>query len=156
MILADFLPEEEKLARFLASYKTGSIFFLYASSIHDPKDKYFLVLVAEDTTTLFIINSKIPTIIRRNPRWEACQVLIEENFHPDIVEHDCYIDCTFPFSLKQVIVKTAILGNMKRIKGTLNRETLERVKIAVDKDIRMSFSEKMPILNALRATLTSQ
>src|SRR6266478_5610118 len=44
----------------------------------------------------------------------------------------------------------------RNLRGNLNKATLERVKVSVEKDIRMSFSQKMPILQSLKAALSNQ
>ncbi|SRR6266436_881751 len=156
MVFADFLTYEERLAMFTASFHAGGIFIIYADFIHDHKDKYFLLVIEAEVSTFFIINSEIPRIIARNQRWNDCQVMIEESEHRGIVEHSCYIDCTEPFLIKTSLIRKKTLDDMRRLRGNLNKATLERVKVSVEKDIRMSFSQKMPILQSLKAAISNQ
>ncbi|HMX25833.1 MAG TPA: hypothetical protein PLD20_24520 [Blastocatellia bacterium] len=152
--LGDYFSKEEKIRKFNESLVCGQVYYLDQSFLFREKNKYFLLVANTEPLSLFIINSKKPSLAVSNPHVDECQVLIEYVNHTSVVEHDCYIDCfqtCQKFSLEEI--KEQVVNDPSRIKGTVSNDVLTLVYKAVMKAKKMSVNHKKPILKAIEEIL---
>jgi len=141
--LAAFFPEEARVDYVKRTLTAGRVLYLFCPFTEPPKEKYVILLRLGNPTLLFLINSRIHDYIANRPDLAACQLLITQSDY-EFLAHDSYIDCSNAiddFSDKDVLDQ--IIGDISRVKGTLNPRTIQDMKRIV-RQASMRF-DRLPI-----------
>ncbi|NOT60900.1 MAG: hypothetical protein HOP19_11840 [Acidobacteria bacterium] len=152
--LGDFFPQEDKKTQLQAALKPGNVFYLHQDFFNRAKDKYFLLAVCADPPLFFVINSDIPPFIASRPELKMCQILLQATDYPQMLAHDSYVDCKEViehFSLAEI--EAQVLADMSRLKGSLHRESLQKIQDAVENSTLIEPGYRKLILVALTELL---
>lgn len=155
MTLGNFFPLEDRKKLLLENLKTGSVLYLFRKFYPRNKDKY-LVIVCEDMPILaFIINSKVPNLVTKDPSLVPTQVLIEASTHP-FLSHDSYINCNEAIKLTFEDIENQVLQDMSRIKEPVTIDIIQKIKTAISLATGISNKDKKSIIKALDSKLSPQ
>jgi len=147
--LAAFFPEEARVDYVKRTLTAGRVLYLFCPFTEPPKEKYAILLRLGNPTLLFLINSRIHDYIANRPDLAACQLLITQSDY-EFLAHDSYIDCSNAiddFSDKDVLDQ--IIGDISRVKGTLNPRTIQDMKRIVRQARTISAFHARIILSSL-------
>ena len=154
-ILADDLSDDEKRAYIRENFKPGCVFYLLSRLPGRTKDKYYLLASASVPPLFLIINTDISRFIESRPHLRRCQVPLKVTEHPQIIEHDCYLDCTSTFSFSFEEVTKQAMTRMERVKRRLSQATLDAIITALERDNRIPLERKLRMLEHLKASVES-
>lgn len=152
--LGDFFPPEDKQSQLQAALKPGNVFYLHQDFFNRAKDKYFLLVACIEPPLFFVINSEVHPFIARRPELSACQVFLPSSDYSQMLDHDSYIDCKEViehFSLAEI--EQQVLADMGRLKGSLNRTSLQKVYDVVIKSTLIEPGYKAQIIASLKEVL---
>lgn len=147
--LGAFFPEEARVDYVKRTLTAGRVLYLFCPFTEPPKEKCAILLRLGNPTLLFLINSRIHDYIANRPDLAACQLLIAQSDY-GFLAHDSYIDCSNAiddFSDKDVLDQ--IIGDISRVKGTLNPRTIQDVKRIVRQARTISAFHARIILSSL-------
>jgi hypothetical protein len=153
--IADAMSDDDKREYIRDHFKPGSVFYLLSRLPGRTKDKYLLLASPLDPPLFLVINTDVPSFIQNRLHLSLCQVLLKAEDHRQIIEHDCYLDCTATFSISFEEVTKQAMTRMQRLKGRLSQATLQEVVIALERDHRIQLRQKLRMLEALKASLKS-
>lgn len=94
MSIADQMPIEWRRASVLRQLKPGAVIKL-RRQMDDGQtlEKRYVVVRADDTSIVCVINSRIGPFLKARPELLRCQVTIDATAHP-FMDHDSHIDCS--------------------------------------------------------------
>jgi hypothetical protein len=153
--IADGIPDDDKREYIRDNFKPGCVFYLLSRFPSRTKDKYLLLASALDPPLFLVINSKVPLFIQNRPRLSRCQVPLMAEDHPQVIEHDCFLDCTATLSITFEEVTKQAMTRMQRVKGRLSQATLQEVVTALERDHRIQLGQKLRMLEELKAVVKS-
>jgi len=124
----------------------GAILHLYCSFTRPPKDKFLVIVCLDPKPLLVFINSRINTLIQRNPDLAQCQIVIDAENHT-FLDYDSYIDCSEVCSFQQDHLEEQAKSQFK---GTVSSQVLSEIDAAIQKSPLISTRQLSWIAQALK------
>ena len=131
MALGDFFPEAVRRQKAEAALTPGTVLYLEVRFPQVTKSKYLVLATIEEPDILiFIVNSEISELVRRQDHLLKCQVALtaaENTF----LQHDSQLACHEVFRLKREMVLSELTSDLSRIRGSVSAGTRAQILSAV-------------------------
>jgi hypothetical protein len=149
--LGNHFPKGARQEHVSRNLKPGQVLYLFCDFTNPPKDKYVVLVCAEERPLFFLINSRINDFVRKRPALFRCQVALSVADY-GFLDHDSFADCSKVLDSfgKQDLEQQLLSTSVARIKGELNGKTKEQIARVVQKAKTISPKHKALIVRALK------
>lgn len=112
-----------------AGVSLGDVFFAYLGTIRNPKDKYFIVVCAEDPVRLVVINTRNAAVVLDNPALGPTQVYITPA-DLQALNYASWVGCDALFATYSYDDLVKLVASGKRV-GNVGPVLLEKIRVAI-------------------------
>lgn len=131
----------------------GDVLFAVVPTLHNPKEKYFVVVCCEDPVRVVMINKKNRAIVLQNPKIGPTQVYVAKG-EASFLQYDSWIGCEELFS-GWTAEELSALAEAGAWRGRLSKELLAKMQTAIGEATTLIERQKLRCIAAIEAVLKS-
>lgn len=136
----------------VAVVSLGDVFFAYLGTIHNPKEKYFVVVCSEDPVRLALINTKNASVVLQSPALGPTQVYVTP---ADVkaLRYNSWIGCEVLFAGYTYDELTQLVANGDRV-GNVGPALLGKISVAISQSPTISEKTKTRCIAQIQGALS--
>ena len=144
----DIFPETDRCRYVEERFVPGAVLYLWCEFTEPAKEKYVVIACAEPLL-LFVVNSCMSFLTENRPYLRKCQIGVNACDYK-FLQHNSFIDCSEVIASVELDELTdQLVDQTSRIKGILERSTIEQIIDAVRNAETISNAHKAAIEQAL-------